>query len=195
MIFGEFEIFLAEHFRWFCICRRPRPTTLPPFLRKSYIKRRARGNPVNIGLTWFLFKARFWFKGSDRRQFIGSIWSVWPAQVTDNERNMYIAMNLLKRRMICSKSSFFVFRYALCSPQGGQFWFCWSDAHSDRAPLLCNGNGTGFLPTLVEMSRPFFYVRRLTTRLLQYTKITVVNLDLWSLVLRWRKKFSSETVQ
>ena len=32
-------------------------------------------------------------------------------------------------------------------------------------------------------------------RLLQYTKITVVNLDLWPLVLRWRKKFSSETVQ
>ena len=32
-------------------------------------------------------------------------------------------------------------------------------------------------------------------RLLQYTKITVENLDLWTLVLRWRKKFSSETVQ
>ena len=31
-------------------------------------------------------------------------------------------------------------------------------------------------------------------RLLQYTKITVENLDLWTLVLRWRKKFSSETV-
>ena len=32
-------------------------------------------------------------------------------------------------------------------------------------------------------------------RLSQYTKTTVINLDLWTLVLRWRKKFSSETVQ
>ena len=40
-----------------------------------------------------------------------------------------------------------------------------------------------------------FQRQTIDDRLLQHTKITVVNLDLWSLVLRWRKKFSSETVQ
>ena len=40
-----------------------------------------------------------------------------------------------------------------------------------------------------------FQRQTIDDRLLQYTKSMVVKLDLWSLVLRWRKKFSSETVQ
>ena len=50
------------------------------------------------------------------------------------------------------------------------------------------GNINGGVPTV-------FLRQTIDDRLLQYTKITVANLDLWSLVLRWRKKFSSKTVQ
>ena len=48
---------------------------------------------------------------------------------------------------------------------------------------------------MLEVYRYEMQRQTIGDRLNQCMKITVENLDLWTLVLRWRKKFSYETVQ